>query len=231
MVKFQNGIEAGCFIFDFDGIIVDTEPLHYQAFQKVLEPLDSGFSWQEYVDTYMGFDDRDAFIEAFSTQGKGLTTQELHTLIDRKANIFQDIIRSGIAPYPGVVALIRKLRAHRIPIAISSGALRCDIDPILGTLGISDCFEVIVTADDVSKSKPDPESYRLAFEKLKARNPAGALTPARTIAIEDTPAGISSARGAGLQVVAVTNSYPREYLTQATCIVPSLEELLDSSFP
>jgi len=230
MVVFPGGSEADAVIFDFDGIIVDTEPLHYQAFQQVLDPLGLGFSWQEYVDTYMGFDDRDAFIEAFAVRGKTLAPTELHSLIEKKALCFQHIIRTGVSAYPGVIDLIRKLHNAGIPLAISSGALLCDITPILSILSLADCFKVIITADDVAKSKPDPECYRRAFEQLSLHRPALALSPlspGRTIAIEDTPAGITSAKGAGLQVIAVTNSYPRDLVSDATRIVTSLEELID----
>lgn len=221
MVTLNGGIQAEAVIFDFDGVIVDTEPLHYAAFQRLLEPLNLGFSWDEYVATYMGFDDRDAFLEAFQSRGKELAGGELQGLIDRKAHIFQEIIRDGITPYPGVVELIRLIHDRSLPLAISSGALRSDITPILDSLGISDCFDIIVTAEDVAKSKPDPECYRLAHVLL---NEARSLSiPAdRVMAIEDTPAGISAAKGAGLQVVAVTNSYPADHLTGADRIVASL---------
>jgi len=221
MVTLTGGIQAEAVIFDFDGVIVDTEPLHYAAFQRLLEPMDLGFSWDEYVETYMGFDDRDAFLEAFQSRGRELAVGELQRLIDRKAQIFQEIIRAGITPYPGVVELIRLIRGRSLPLAISSGALRSDITPILDTLGIADCFDIIVTAEDVAKSKPDPECYRLAHTLLnKARSLS--ITADRVMAIEDTPAGISAAKCAGLQVVAVTNSYPADHLTGADCIVDTL---------
>jgi len=230
MVEFSGGFQAEAVIFDFDGVIVDTEPLHYTAFQRLLEPLGLGFSWEEYVDSYMGFDDRDAFLEAFKTNRKDLSTADLHSLIDRKAGLFQEIIRDGISAYPGVVDLIRCIRASRTPLAISSGALLSDIVPILETLGISDCFDLIVTAEDVARSKPDPESYRLAHARLNESRRLD-LTPGQVLAIEDTPAGIAAAKDAGLRVIAVTNSYPAAHLSQADQIVETLdpEEIL--SFP
>jgi beta-phosphoglucomutase len=212
-------------IFDFDGVIVDTEPLHYRAFQIILEPLGLGFSWAEYQETYMGFDDRDAFTEAFSSSGKSLSDEQLAGLVHEKAGIFQEVIRDGVVPYPGVKELITHLHNSHIPLAICSGALLSDILPIIDSLGIRSFFTIIVTADDVKKSKPDPESYLLAYRRLmeSISIPAPSL---RTIAIEDTPAGIASATGAGLPVVAVTNSYPREHLLKASYIVDSLGELL-----
>jgi beta-phosphoglucomutase len=222
MVEFPGSLQAEAVIFDFDGVIVDTEPLHYAAFQRLLEPLGLGFSWGQYVDTYMGFDDRDAFKEAFKTHGTGLSATALQSFIDQKADLFQEIIRDGIIAYPGVVGLIRGIRARHTPLAISSGALRSDIVPILETLGIADCFDVIVTAEDVVRSKPDPECYRLAHTRLNEFRRLD-LTPGQVLAIEDTPAGIAAAKGAGLRVMAVTNSYPAQHLSQADQIVETLD--------
>ncbi|NTV48543.1 MAG: HAD family phosphatase [Geobacteraceae bacterium] len=208
-------------IFDFDGVIVDTEPLHYAAFQRTLEPIGLHFTWQEYVDTYIGFDDRDAFKHAFSLNGRTLSQEELHQLIKNKADFFTEVIRAGVSAYPGVLDLIFRLHANKFPLAICSGALRSDIDPILAMLDISECFDVVVTADDVAASKPDPESYLLAFERLQSAHKTP-ISKDTTIAIEDTPAGISSAKTAGLMVCAVTNSYPADRLDQATFITDSL---------
>ena len=222
MVRFPGDIKVEAVIFDFDGVIVDTEPLHYAAFQRLLEPLGLGFSWEQYVETYMGFDDRDAFIEAFKGSEGGLDAALLQNLIDRKAAVFQEVIRDGISAYPGVVSLIRTIRDHRVPLANSSGALHSDIEPILETLGITDCFDIIVTAEDGAKSKPDPECYTLAYARLNEYHSLD-LRPDQVLAIEDTPAGITSAKGAGLRVIAVTNSYPAENLARADYTVNALD--------
>ncbi len=225
MIIFPNGIQAEAVIFDFDGVIVDTEPLHYAAFQRVLEPLGLHFTWQEYVETYIGFDDRDAFRHAFSTKGTTLNQDKLRSLIEQKAAFFKDIIESGVSVYPGVLDLISHLHTNKYPLALCSGALRSDIDPILATLGISDCFDIIVTADDVAASKPDPECYQLAFQRLQAVH-QHSFSMEVTIAIEDTPAGIAAAKAAGLMVCAVTNSYPAARLDQATFVTDSLSSLV-----
>lgn len=228
MITFANGVQAGAVIFDFDGVIVDTEPLHYSAFQRVLEPLGLYFTWEEYLEDYIGFDDRDAFKHAFSSNKLDLSHAKMLDLIAQKANVFIDIIKSGVPAYPGVVDLINKLGKSKIPLAICSGALRSDIDPILATLGIVNYFDIIVTADDVAASKPDPECYQLAFQKLSATH-NNSFSRSNTFAIEDTPAGISAAIASGLKVCAVTNSYPADRLGKATFIVNSLELLLINS--
>lgn len=208
-------------IFDFDGIVVNTEPIHYQAFQEVLRPLGLGYSWDSYLESYIGFDDRDAFRESFKRAGKQLTDLELQNLIRRKAAFFQSIIRKGITPYPGVLELIKSL-SGALPIALCSGALKDDIEPILDQLGIQSSFNVTVTADEVSKSKPDPESYLLAIQRLTRIFPEKKIHPRDCIAIEDTPAGIMSAINAGLNVMAVTNSYQADRLQGAIIVTDSL---------
>ena len=211
-------------VFDFDGIIVDSEPLHYRAFQKVLEPLGAGFSWAEYIDKYMGFDDRDAFREAFKAAGLELSEHKLAEVIAFKASLFHEVASEGVSSYPGVIELIRRISGN-IPLAICSGALRSDVMPVLEMLSLQDCFNCIVTADDVSASKPDPASYSLAIHTLQLLFPVNAITPDTSVAIEDTPAGINSAKGAGLKVLSVTNSYPAEELAFADMIVESLAEV------
>lgn len=208
-------------VFDFDGIIVDSEPLHYRAFQKALEPLGAGFSWSEYVEKYMGFDDRDAFREAFRVAGLLLSDARLAELIVQKAALFHDVAAEGVSAYPGVIHLINSLSGV-IPLALCSGALRSDIEPVLRMLSLSSAFDCMVTAEEVPASKPDPASYLLAIEKLQQIFPAALITATGSVAIEDTPAGISSANHAGLKVLAVTNSYPAEALSLADMIVDSL---------
>jgi beta-phosphoglucomutase len=208
-------------IFDFDGIIVDTEPLHYRAFQEILVPLGLGYTWDVYLRSYLGFDDRDAFREAFRSAGRSLKERDLQVLVEEKGAAFQRIVAAGLEVYPGVVELIRST-AGSLPLALCSGALPSDIDPILNRLGITGLFDVIVTAADVRASKPDPESYVLAVARLKTAYPDRKITPGMCLAIEDTPAGITSARIAGLKVLAVTNSYPEEELTSADRIIASL---------
>ncbi len=206
-------------VFDFDGIIVDSEPLHFRAFNEVLEPEGKSISWEDYCETYIGFDDRDAFREIFKAHKQKIGSKELKDLIARKADVMQKYIEDGEAvPLPGAVELVKSIPV-RLPVALCSGALKSDILPILEKLGIGDAFTVIVTAEDTDKSKPDPAPYLMAIEKLGID---GAST---SLAIEDTPAGIVSAKRAGLKVLAVTNSYDRQYLLEADAVTDSLEHV------
>jgi beta-phosphoglucomutase len=217
-------------VFDFDGVIVDTERLHHAALNRVLEPVALGITWQEYVQTYIGFDDRGVFQHRFATAGQTLSPAELAAWVERKAVLFHRLVSEETpSPFPGVIELIRGL-SRRIPLALCSGALRSDIDPIFRALRLEGVFDLLVTADDVPMSKPDPACYRLAVERLSRRH-ARALAPEECLAIEDTPAGITAAKGAGLRVLALTNSYDRAYLGLADVVRESLvgldlEELL-----
>jgi beta-phosphoglucomutase len=129
-----------------------------------------------------------------------------------------------VVPYPGVVELATEL-AGRLPLALCSGALPSDILPILSQHSLVNVFSVMVTAADVEASKPDPASYRLAVERLQSAFPDLGIAPSSCLAIEDTPAGIASANGAGIRAVAVTNSYPADRLQSACKVVDSLAGL------
>lgn len=222
MTVFQTWRRPEAVIFDFDGVIADTEPLHFHAFRKVLEPLAISFTWKVYVDTYLGFDDRDAFRTAYRIHGRPLDDRRLSRLVEAKSRVFQELIRGGVPAYPGTIPMIGSLHASGIPMAICSGALRSDIDPILSGLGIARCFLHIVTAEDVRKSKPDPECYVIAIRRLSQSRPQAISAPRNCLAVEDTPAGIEAAKGAGLSVLAVTNSHPAEELSGADIIADSL---------
>ena len=206
-------------VCDFDGIIVDSEPLHFRAFNEVLEQLELRITWDEYCETYIGFDDRDAFKAIHRQAGRKLGSGELKALIKQKAGIFEGYIRQGAAaPLPGAVELVKSIPA-RLPVALCSGALKQDITPVLEKLNLDNAFTVIVTAEDTDRSKPHPAPYQLVLKKLRIDTPSSAL------AIEDTPAGILSAKAAGLKVLAVTNSYDREYLHEADAVTDSLEHV------
>ena len=207
-------------IFDFDGVIVDSERIHLNAFNRVLAPYGKQISWNDYLGVYIGFDDRDAFRCAMPD----IDSKTLFELIEEKETVFQNLITTGgIIALPGAVELINNL-AEKIPVALCSGARKADIDLIINGLNIRQSFSAIITAEDTAVSKPDPAPYRKAWETLSKKFPQ--LTdPSTAVAIEDTAAGIKSAKGAGLRTLAVTNSYPAEKLSSADAVVNSLAGL------
>lgn len=213
-------------IFDFDGIIADTERLHYLAFERVLEPLGLGISWEAYVETCIGFDDRDVFRLRLRQAGEIPEPDRLRTLVAEKAQRFVDLVREEGAPvYPGVPELLRHLREQGVPVSLCSGALRSDIDAVIRGAGFEHCFDAVVTAEDVARSKPDPESYLKALQAMAALHPNRPLRAGTVVAIEDTPTGITAAKRAGLSVLAVTNTHAHGSLDEADAVVATLESL------
>ncbi len=210
-------------IFDFNGIIVDDEPIHFNLFQRVLGEEGIILTEDAYYARYLGFDDRGAFIAGFRDNDRSLTDQKLSELIARKALYYQDAIRSHVVIFPGVKTLIYEL-APSVPLAVASGALRHEIATILTTAGLLNYFQVIVSAEDVKQGKPEPEIFLRVLAKLNA-GASPQIQPANCIVIEDSKEGIRGARQAGMKCLAVTNSHPAELLGEANAVVKSLEEV------
>lgn len=217
--------------FDFDGVLVDSERLHCATMSRALLaqfPHLPPLTWSTYTATLMGFDDRDAFRTLLDLHGIPSTPSLLQTLIDAKATLFAAEAAAGHVPaLPGAVECVRAHAAAGIPLALCSGALRSDIDPILATLGIADSFTILVTAEDVSRSKPDPATYLLALDRLRAATDLP-LPSSSCWAIEDTPDGIASARAALLNVLGLATALPPDELlaSGATLAAPNLLSLL-----
>lgn len=207
-------------VWDFDGVIVNSEPMHYQAFQRVAKSIDYTFTWDEYLDKFIGFDDRDTFRTMLGVPpggSPGEDKKKLAGLCEQKGDAFEAVVNEGVESIPGSIDLINHATG-KLRLAIASGATQRDIDLILGKLGLTGRFETIVTADDVKRSKPDPQSYALAVRRL-------GVAPNTALAIEDTAAGIESARGAGLWTLGLASSGPASLLRRAHRVVETLEGL------
>jgi beta-phosphoglucomutase len=202
-------------LFDFDGVIVDSERLHHETMAETMAGTGPAFDWEFYRKNLMGLDDRGAFAALLKRAGVEPAPEEIRRRIERKAALFAKHAADGRVPaLPGAVELVRACAATG-PVGLCSGALRSDIDPVLAALGIADDFAVRVTADDVHRSKPDPASYRLCVERLAEQFPARGIAPAACVAIEDTTDGIASARGAGIPVLAVATNLSAAVLRAA----------------
>ena len=211
-------------VFDFDGVIVDSEPLHYRAFVEIARGFGLDFTYEQYVRDYIGFDDRDA-IGAMLQEATGTAdAQRIRELCAVKCRRFEAIAERGVRPYPGVLELIQEAAAA-MPLAIASGATGHDIDLICQQLGLAGRFTAIVSADDVSHSKPAPQTYTKAVRDLSRRCTDLALEAGDCIAIEDTSAGIKSARVAGLWALGVSNTMGAGALSEAHHVVASLNGL------
>lgn len=211
-------------IFDFNGIIVDDEPIHFRLFQKVLGEEGIVLTEEAYYARYLGFDDRGAFTAGFRENGRPLDDTKLHRLIERKAAYYQDAIREQVAIFPGVKNLVASLDGI-LPLAVASGALRQEIGTILQTAGLLDHFDAIVSAEDVTRGKPEPEIFLKALAALNAPQKNSPIESADCVVIEDSKEGVRGARRAGMKCLAVTNSHPADLLGEADVVVESLEEV------
>ena len=210
-------------VFDFDGVIANSEPLHLLAFKQALAEDGVELSASEYYERYLGYDDVGMFEALGRDRSLPMAAGRMAELVARKGDHMQSLLRSGSVLFPGALEFIREAAAA-VPIAISSGALRHEIDEIIGAAGVRDLFSTIVAAGDTPESKPSPAPYRLAFEQLR-QHTGRTLDPRRSVAIEDSHWGLESARGAGLRLVGVTTSYPADELSSAELVVNGLGSL------
>ena len=206
-------------IFDFDGVIADTEPLHLRAYQDALAGTSFALDKEAYYARYLGYDDVGVFTALASDHGVALDRDEIRQLIDKKGRRFDALARKEQVLFPGAADCIGRLAAVA-PLGIASGALHEEIEAILSRANLRRYFKAIVAADDVAKSKPAPDSYLRVIE-LVGSNQGHPPAPA-FVAIEDSGWGITAARAAGLVCVAVTHTYPAEELREAELIVHDL---------
>jgi HAD superfamily hydrolase (TIGR01509 family) len=208
-------------IFDFDGVIVDSEPIHYRTLAEALLADGVAIDEEEYRARYLAYDDREAIRVALETHGEAPELERIDRIAQRKARLF-DAATPDVPLLPGVRDLVGSL-ARQLPLGIASGALHGEIEKILAGAGLRDAFQIVVGADDVARSKPDPETYVRAVSLLGRCAPG--LRPDECLAFEDSVAGILAARAAGIRVVGVASSYPPEKLTAAHRVLGSLEGL------
>jgi HAD superfamily hydrolase (TIGR01509 family) len=209
-------------LFDFDGVLVNSEPLHFQAFRDVLAAEHVELSEEEYYRELIGFDDRGAFRHLYEKRGLPLTPRTFLGLMARKSQAMMDLIhRRQFHALPGVEQFVRGLWRH-VPLAICSGALHEEIEAMLEGISLRDCFAVIVAAEDVTVGKPDPQGYLLTVKALseKMHKP---LAPAGCLIVEDAPTVIRAVRAVGFPVLGVATSYPPEKLADANWAVKTLE--------
>lgn len=210
-------------IFDCDGVIADTEPLHMAAFQRVLAELGMQLTTEEYYREYLAYDDRGCFERIFEKKGLVTDDNQISALIARKAGYLEPVMRESLRVFPGVDEFVQ-MAAAKYPLAIASGALRHEVELILNYAGIADKFLAIVAAEDVAHGKPHPLPFLEAQSRLNAIL-SSRIEAMECLVIEDSIHGISAARAAEMKCLAITNSYPRSLLTGADLIVPTLEEV------
>ena len=208
--------------FDFDGVLVNSEPLHYQAFRGVLAAERLELDEEEYYRELIGFDDKGAFRHVYQKRKLELSPKLFLSLMTRKSEVMMDLIyRKQFSALPGVEEFVRTLW-RRCPLAICSGALREEIEAMLEGIALRDCFPIITAAEDVTVGKPDPSGY-LQTMKMVAEQRGKKLEAKDCLIIEDAPTVIRAVRAVGFPVLAVATSYPIDKLSEANWAVKTLE--------
>ena len=183
-------------LFDFDGVLVDSEPIHFAAWKEALEPHGVQLSEQVFLDRFVGLEDREAIRLVAEEQVPPRNFEDLWAAYAVKQRIFGARIAASPLVPMGSRELIAHLKSAGYRVAVVTSSSRNEVEPILVSCGIRSLFDVGVFAEDVSRKKPDPEPY-LTAKRL--------LNVSRTIALEDSNAGQTSARAAGCEVIPVTD--------------------------
>lgn len=215
-------------VFDFNGVLVDDEPVHLRLFQRVLAEEGLRLAAEEYYGELLGFDDRGVFAALLARAGRPTDAAAIARLIARKASYYQEVMRrDGYPFFSGAVELVRAAAAARMMLGLVSGALREEVEQALRQGGVRDAFKAVVAAEDVIGGKPDPQGYVRALEELNALPPPPdrLLHPHEVLAIEDSPAGLAAAAAAGLVTLGVAHSYPVAELEAADVVVERLSGL------
>ncbi len=211
-------------IFDFDGVISDSEILHFRAFNQMLAQYGIEITIKDYYKTYLGFNDVDCYKLLIHQGLLKIDEQQIGDLVEQKKHIFKQLAQTEGKMIEGVRDFLTMLEDNDIPMAICSGALLTEVEMVLEEARLRHLFEVIVSADHVKKGKPDPEGFLLSLQRLNEsrENP---ITAKQCIVIEDSHWGLEAAKAAGMHTIAVTNSYDAEQLSLAEKIVTRLNEL------
>jgi HAD superfamily hydrolase (TIGR01509 family) len=210
-------------IFDFDGVIADTEPLHFESLRRTLADIEIMLTEQDYYADYLGFDDRGCILEALRINRRPISPSLVEELMTKKAAAYMTSIKDHLVIFPGVREFIEAATAT-YPIAIASGALRAEIELVLEQIGIRKAFRHITSAEDVTCGKPNPEPFLQALAGLNRHQSSAAILPDSCLVIEDSLPGIRAAKAAGMKVLAVTNTHTVQDLHEADAISYSLSE-------
>ncbi len=211
-------------IFDFDGVITDSEILHLRAFNEVLSQYGIKITTKDYYKIYLGLTDVECYKLLIREGGLKIGEEDIESLIDEKQGIFEKLVLTEGQTIEGVRDFLRMLEQNNVPMAICSGSLLSEIELILEEAGLRSLFEVIVSADQIRKGKPDPEGFILTLQRLN-QSRQEPIRPEQCIVIEDSHWGLEAAKAAGMHTIGVTNSYEAEELRMAEKIVGRLDEL------
>ena len=211
-------------IFDFDGVIADTEPLHFASFRQTLAEIGISLTESDYYANYLGYDDRGCFIASLTAHQYPTDSSALAQLMQRKAHAYLESVKDHLVIFPGAREFVREAAAS-YPLAIASGALRQEIEVILEQAGLKKEFLHITSAEDVTRGKPDPQPFLQALNGLNRQRRKQAITAESCLVIEDSIPGIRGAKVAGMKVLAVTNTHTIQVLHEAHAVARSLSQI------
>lgn len=211
-------------IFDFDGVIADTEPLHFAGFRQTLAEIGISLTESEYYANYLGYDDRGCFIAALTAHHRPTDPSALAQLMQRKAHAYLESVKDHLVIFPGVRELVCEAAAT-YPLAIASGALRHEIEFILEQAGLRKDFLHITGAEDVTRGKPDPQPFLHALDALNRQRRDQPITAGSCLVIEDSIPGVRGAKTAGMKVLAVANTHTTQDLHEAHAAAQSLAQI------
>ena len=215
-------------LFDFNGVIINDERIHERLIDKLLLEENLRPKEGEFKQFCLGRNDRACLTSLLTDRGRMVTEEYLQKLIQRKTGFYRRELETleTLPIYVGLDDLLFNLRATPIKLGIVSGALYTEVELVLTKIGILEHFQVVVTGDDLQASKPEPDGYLLAVDRLNQLFPELNLLPQECLAIEDTPVGIEAAKRAGMSVVGVANTYPYHMMQrQAHWAVDYLSDL------
>ena len=212
-------------IFDLDGTIVETEPLHFAAFNAALGSDRIEIMRADYFARFIGFNDHDCFAAVLREHGRDTSEERIAALIERKSSVYQAMVAERDVLYPGAEKFVRDC-AQRFPLMIATGTLRAEAEAILRRARLRDLFLDIIAAEDAPRGKPEPDSFEQALGRigfiLRQRNP---VLPDECLVVEDTPAGIEGAHRARMKVLALCHTAPAPELAAAEVVRPSIHGL------
>ncbi|MDP8225993.1 MAG: HAD family phosphatase [Candidatus Lernaella stagnicola] len=189
-------------LFDFNGVVIDDEPLHDESWREVLVPLDINYTDEEYYGPLLGVPDAEFLRLLLARRGVEMSPSRQLELLAAKSVIYDRLVRERPVDLPGLAAFVRDLAGH-VPVGVVSGALRHEIEYHLARLDIAECVAAVLAAGEYAKPKPDPAPYLTGLAKLNEAV-GRAVRPGEVVVIEDSTNGVKSALAAGMAVVGVT---------------------------
>jgi HAD superfamily hydrolase (TIGR01509 family) len=203
-------------LMDFNGVIIDDEPIQMKAYQDILAEQGVALTDEEYYSS-LGMDDRTFVEAAFARAGKHVSPERVREITRAKSHRWAEMVEEKLPLFDGIRNFVEKM-SHEFAVGLVSMSNREDIEHVLDRAALRPFFEVIVSAEDVSTCKPDPECYRTGFKLIDSVRTAGGhlpITHGECLVIEDSPPGIAAAKEADLRTLGVTNTVSAEELRSA----------------